>query len=178
MPKPLRYKVHYIVTDIKANSKNQMTTVITVKIVFHQSEVKSLSCVRLFATPWTVAYQAPLPMDFPGNSTGVDCHFLLQRIFRTQGSNPGLPHCRQTIYHLSHQGTPKWWTQTYKKGFWQMKENFMANGCNSLLWTFSLFLSTCLDWYKFFYMGHTSSRWNYMTCYNPPVSLLCNNEST
>ena len=33
-------------------------------------------------------------------------HFLLQGIFLTQGSNPGLPHCRQTLYHLSHQGSP------------------------------------------------------------------------
>ena len=32
-----------------------------------------------------------LPWDFPGNSTGVSCHFLLQRIFPTQESNPGLP---------------------------------------------------------------------------------------
>ena len=40
---------------------------------------------------------------FPGKSTGVDCHFLLQRIFPTQGSNPGLPHCRQMLYRLSHQ---------------------------------------------------------------------------
>jgi len=46
------------------------------------------------------------PWDFPGNSTGVDCHFLLQGIFPTQGSNPGLPHCRQMLYHLSHQGSP------------------------------------------------------------------------
>ena len=45
---------------------------------------------------------------FPGNSTGVDCHFLLQGIFLTQGSNPGLPHCRQMLYHLSHQGSPVW----------------------------------------------------------------------
>ena len=44
------------------------------------------------------------PRDFPGKSTGVGCHFLLQRIFPTQGSNPGLPHCRQTLYHLSHPG--------------------------------------------------------------------------
>ena len=43
------------------------------------------------------------PRDFPGKSTGVGCHFLLQRIFPTQGSNPGLPHCRQTLYCLSHQ---------------------------------------------------------------------------
>ena len=42
--------------------------------------------------------------DFPGKSAGVDCHFLRQGIFPTQESNPGLPHCRQTLYHLSHQG--------------------------------------------------------------------------
>ena len=39
-------------------------------------------------------------------STGVGCHFLLQGIFLTQGSNPGLPHCRQMLYRLSHQGSP------------------------------------------------------------------------
>ena len=42
---------------------------------------------------------------FPDKSTGVGCHFLLQRIFPTQGLNPGLLHCRQTLYHLSHQGS-------------------------------------------------------------------------
>ena len=42
------------------------------------------------------------PWDFPGKSTGVGCLFLLQGIFPTQGSNPGLRHCRQTLYHLSH----------------------------------------------------------------------------
>ena len=45
-------------------------------------KVKSLSCVRLFATPWTVLPARLLcPWDFPGKSTGVACHFLLQRIF-------------------------------------------------------------------------------------------------
>ena len=68
-------------------------------------KVKLLSHVRLFATPWTVAYQAPLSMDFPGNSTGVDCHFFLQGIFQTQGSNTGFPHCRQMLYRLNHQGS-------------------------------------------------------------------------
>ena len=38
------------------------------------------------------------PWDFLGKSTGVGCHFLLQGIFPTQGSNPGLLHCRQTLY--------------------------------------------------------------------------------
>ena len=48
----------------------------------------------------------PGPWDFPGKNTGVVCHFLLQGIFPIQGSNPGLLHCRQILYHLSHQGSP------------------------------------------------------------------------
>ena len=68
-------------------------------------EVKSLS-VWLFETPWTVAFQELRPWDFLGKSTGVSCHFLLQRIFPTQGSKPGLPHCRQMLYCLSHKGSP------------------------------------------------------------------------
>ena len=40
------------------------------------------------------------PWDFLGKSTGVGCHFLLQGIFPTQGSNPGLLHCRQMLYCL------------------------------------------------------------------------------
>ena len=47
------------------------------------------------------------PWDFPSKSTGVGSHSLLQGIFRTRGSNPGRPHCRQILYHLSHQGSPK-----------------------------------------------------------------------
>ena len=42
--------------------------------------------------------------DSPGKDTG---DALLQRIFTTQGSNPGLQHCRQILYHLSHQGSPR-----------------------------------------------------------------------
>ena len=63
------------------------------------------SHVWLFATLWTVAHQALLSWDSPGKNTGVGCHFLLQGIFPTQGLNPGLLHCRQTLYHLSHQGS-------------------------------------------------------------------------
>ena len=40
--------------------------------------------------------------DSPGNNTGVSCHVLLQGTFPTQGSNPGVLHCRQILYHLSH----------------------------------------------------------------------------
>ena len=69
-----------------------------------KAKVKSLSRVRLFATPWTPG--SSIHGIFLGKSTGVGCHFLLQGIFPTQGWNPGLPHCRQTLCHLSHQGSP------------------------------------------------------------------------
>ena len=41
-----------------------------------------------------------------GKNTGVDSYSLLQRIFPTQGSNPGLLRCTQILYCLSHQGSP------------------------------------------------------------------------
>ena len=48
------------------------------------------------------------PWNSPGQNTGVGSHFLLQWIFSTQVSNPGLPHWRWILYQLSHQGSPKW----------------------------------------------------------------------
>ena len=42
----------------------------------------------------------------PGQNTGVGRLSLLQGIFPTQGSNPGLPHCRRILYQLRHQGSP------------------------------------------------------------------------
>ena len=68
--------------------------------------VKSPSCVQLFATPWTVAYQAPPSMEFSRQEYWNGLPLLSPGIFPTQGSNPGLPHCRQTLYYLSHQGSP------------------------------------------------------------------------
>ena len=49
----------------------------------------------------------PCPWSSPGKNTGVGSHSLLQGIFLTQGMNPGLLHCRQTLYHLSHQASPR-----------------------------------------------------------------------
>ena len=45
--------------------------------------------------------------DSPGKNTAVDCHALLQGIFPTQRSKPGLPHCRQILYHLGHKRSPR-----------------------------------------------------------------------
>ena len=57
----------------------------------------------MFATPWTVAHQAPLSVESPDKNTGVGSRFLLQGIFPIKGSNPGLLHCKQILYCLSHQ---------------------------------------------------------------------------
>ena len=45
-------------------------------------------------------------MGFSGKNTGVRCQALLQAVFPTQESDPGLPHCRGILYCLSHQGSP------------------------------------------------------------------------
>ena len=76
---------------------------------------KSLSCVRLFVTPWTM-YS---PWNSPGQNTRVGSLSLLQGIFSTQGLNPGLPHCKQILYQLSHKGSPrtlKWVAYPFSSG--------------------------------------------------------------
>ena len=62
---------------------------------------KSFSHVWLFVTLWNS------PWDSPGQNTRVGSLSLLQGIFPTQGSNPGLPHYRRILYQLSHQGSPR-----------------------------------------------------------------------
>ena len=78
-----------------------------------------LSHVWLFATPWTWPTRLLCPWDSPG----VGCHTLLQGIFPTQGSNSGLLHCRQMLYHLSHQGNPwilEWVAYPFSRGSSQL----------------------------------------------------------
>ena len=47
------------------------------------------------------------PWNSLGQNTGVSSLSLLQGIFLTQGSNPGLPHCGWILYQLSHKGSPR-----------------------------------------------------------------------
>ena len=47
------------------------------------------------------------PWNSPGLNTGVGSLSLLQGIFPTQGSSPGLLHCRRILYQLSHKGSPR-----------------------------------------------------------------------
>ena len=68
---------------------------------------KALSHVRLFVTPWTVALQTPLSTEFSRQECWSRLPNLLQEIFPTQGLNPGLQHCRHTLYHLSNNSVLK-----------------------------------------------------------------------
>ena len=71
--------------------------------------------VQLFVTSWAV-YS---PRNSPGQNTGVGSFSLLQGIFPVQGSNPGLPHCRQILHQLSHKGSPRildWVTYHFSSG--------------------------------------------------------------
>ena len=78
------------------------------------------------------------PWDSPGRNTGVGGHPLLQGIFPTQGSNLGLPHCRQILYHLSYR---EWHTsneQNVMKGtegnIWdQVAKRLGLRSCSVLL---------------------------------------------
>ena len=70
----------------------------------------SLSHVQLFSTPWTVAHQAHLSMEFPGKNTGVGCHFLLWVIIPTQGSKLCLLHLlhwQGRFFTITLPGKPK-----------------------------------------------------------------------
>ena len=75
---------------------------------YHLTQVKmKVKVVQLFPTLCDPMDCSPpgssVHGDSPGQNTGVGSHALLQQIFPTQGSNPGLLNCRQILYHLSHR---------------------------------------------------------------------------
>ena len=65
-------------------------------------------------TPWTVVCQAPLCMGFPRQEYWSGLPFLSPGDIPDPGIEPGLLHCRQFLYHLSHQGNTK------SHDFWQI----------------------------------------------------------
>ena len=68
---------------------------VSYSVVFNSLQPRGLQPVRLLC-PW----------NSPGQNTGLGSHSLLEGIFPTQGSNPGLRHCRQILYHLRHHIFP------------------------------------------------------------------------
>ena len=79
----------------------------------HESESHSV----VFNSLWPHGLHSP--WNSPGQTTGVGSCSLLQGIFPTQGSNPGLLHCRQILYQLSYQGSPRvleWIAYPFSRG--------------------------------------------------------------
>ena len=75
--------------------------------IYMCTHCRSLTKSRLtLTTSWTAVHRAPLSMGFSRQDTGVGCHFLLQEIFPTQGSNSDLLHRQVDSLLLSHQGSP------------------------------------------------------------------------
>ena len=75
------------------------------KMAQNDINMESESCSVVSDSLWP--HKLYSPWNSPGQNTGVGSLSLLQGLFLTQGSNPGLPHCRQILYQLSHKGSPK-----------------------------------------------------------------------
>ena len=92
----------------KYSLKNSSYTVLSISVMSDSLWPLGLSPVR-FLYSWGFSRQV----------SGVGCHALPQGIFPTQGLNPGLPHCREVIYQLSHQGSPElleWVAYSFSRG--------------------------------------------------------------
>jgi len=71
------------------------------------------------------------PWNFLGQNTGVGSYSLLQGILSTQGLNPGLPHCRQILYQLSHKESPRileWVAYPFSNGSSQPRNQTGVSG--------------------------------------------------
>ena len=71
------------------------------ELIFRATESESRSVMSKSLRP----HGLYSPWYSPGQNTGVGSLSLLQGLFPTQGSNPGLPHCRRFLYQMSHKGS-------------------------------------------------------------------------
>ena len=111
---------------------------------------------------WTIVWPSRLlsPWNFPGKNTGVGSHPLLQGIFPTQGSNLGLLHYRQTLYHLSHLGSP---SSEQMGELWQVSHQ-QLNG-----WFRVLLANTWFHWPTLVHWPHYHERTQNFSSYEPMV---------
>ena len=112
----LRYRNHKL---LKRKDWQMLTHVI---IEGDQYKTNKTKMVKKWNVRYRITQSCPTlcnPMDYsppgssvhedsPGKNTGVGCHALLQGIIPTQRPNPGLPHCRWNLCHLSYHGSPNW----------------------------------------------------------------------
>ena len=85
-------------TQYRSNKKKTL-----LQSIIHEGERVSHSVMPHFVTQGLQPARLLCPWNSPGKNTGVGNHSLFQGIVLTLGSNLGLLHCRQILYHLSHQ---------------------------------------------------------------------------
>ena len=98
---------HHHITFSSSVVKSSSTTLFYEDIWLHLSEVKSCSVMSDSFRP----YGLYNPWNSLGQNTGVGSLSFLQGIFQTQGSNLGLPYCRQILYQLSHRKAQEYWRE-------------------------------------------------------------------
>ena len=80
------------------------------------------------------------PWNSPGQNSGAGSLSLLQGIFPTQRSNPGLPHCRQILYQLDHKARPRileWVDYPFSRGLPTQELNRVLLHCRQILYRLS-----------------------------------------
>ena len=105
MKDSLKPNIQQVLVRMQGNENNH-TLLMGVQTTTHV-RAQSLSCVSFFETHGLWPARLLRPWDSPGKSTRVGCHFLLQGIFPSQGSNPCLLHWQADSLPLSHQGRPQ-----------------------------------------------------------------------
>ena len=92
------------------------------------------------------------PWNSPGQNTEVGSYSLLQGIFPTQGSNPGLPHCGRILYQLSHKGSPRileWVACPFSREFFQPRnQTEVSNIAGGFFTSWAIREALYLVWYK------------------------------
>ena len=120
------------------------------------------------------------PMDYilqAGTLEWVATLSLLQRIFPTQGSNPGLPHCRRILYQLSHKGSPRileWVAYPFSSGSSRPRNwtrvsciagRFFTNWANFLWLAFNIFSLSLVQSFIIVYSWWICFYSSFLECY-------------
>ena len=110
---------------------------------------KSLSRVQLFATPWTIS-----PWNSLGQNTGVGSLSLLQGIFPTQGSNPGLPTLQEDSLPAEPQGKPEFQSKSHTFPRYQKAMKIFSFAIKKMIQ--SLHVNITAKYLEFNFMHHTA----------------------
>ena len=102
------------------------------RLCIHSHQKIALAYFKKVKVPQSYSYSTLCdPMDFSpwnssGQNSGAGSLSLLQGIFPTQGSNPGLLHCRQILYQLRAKGSPgilEWVAYSFSRGIFPTQES-------------------------------------------------------